>query len=442
MIRRVRGGGPLGDNVLVTEAAPHDDAPGDPPLPPPTGPGAAGEFAVEPTDGVSIVAATVPANVAPWPVTTAGPGPSVPTRSVPTPADEEPPVTRAQLRAAQHRRRGDPTRRLWTVLGVLALVGILVFVVAGRNRSADPTAAPAVAPGTPTASLAGPLGQAEDLARLAGVRVIDTGAGRAPDVQLPQRPLQVAATARRALRGGTGRVAAPGATVRVAGVTVRGSDATVVENSYGDPQLVTLTPQTTLPGLVGALTGAQPGARLLVAIPPAEAFGAQGNPQLGVAAAEHLVFVFDVLDVLPDSADGAAVAPAPGLPTVTVDATGPHVQVPQAAPPTALVSQPLLAGVGPPVRAGQTVVVHYLGVLWKDGAVVDTSWQTREPFPVPGIGQADVIPAWNKALVGVRVGTRLLLIVPPAEGYGAAGSPPSIAGTDTLVFVVDVLAAY
>ena len=53
-----------------------------------------------------------------------------------------------------------------------------------------------------------------------------------------------------------------------------------------------------------------------------------------------------------------------------------------------------------------------------------------------------VIKAWDTELVGKTVGSRVLLVVPPADGYGAAGSPPKISGTDTLVFVVDILAAY
>jgi len=53
-----------------------------------------------------------------------------------------------------------------------------------------------------------------------------------------------------------------------------------------------------------------------------------------------------------------------------------------------------------------------------------------------------VIKAWDSQLVGQPVGSRVLLVVPPADGYGAAGSPPKISGTDTLVFVVDILAAY
>lgn len=397
----------------------------------------------------------VPAAAAPWPVS--GPargeaGSGYPPANVSEGRSEvdsagAPTLSRAQRRAAQARTgTTSATRRFWFLLGALAVLGLAVFVVLIRGR-AEPGAGPLAGPPPAATSAvpvgAGAAGRAEDLARLATVQVTDTAPGQAPTVAVPQRPLRVASTARRTLRAGSGRAAATGGTVRLAGVTVRGSDGSVVETSYGDPQLVTLTPQATLAGLVGALTGVQPGARVVIAVPPAEAFGAQGNPQLAVAADEHLVFVFDVLDVLPGQAEGVAVAPAPGLPTVTVVAgSGPAVQVPAGSPPGTLVTQPLIEGLGSPIRAGQDIVVHYTAVLWKDGSVVDSTWSSQQPFLVSGIGQADVIPAWNKTLVGARVGSRLLLVVPPADGYGPAGSPPAISGTDTLVFVVDILAAY
>jgi peptidylprolyl isomerase len=58
------------------------------------------------------------------------------------------------------------------------------------------------------------------------------------------------------------------------------------------------------------------------------------------------------------------------------------------------------------------------------------------------IGAGRVIPAWDKGLVGKKIGSQVLLIVPPGEGYGAEGAPSvGISGTDTLVFVVDILDA-
>ena len=57
------------------------------------------------------------------------------------------------------------------------------------------------------------------------------------------------------------------------------------------------------------------------------------------------------------------------------------------------------------------------------------------------LGSGQVIAGWNQGLAGQRVGSRVLLVVPPRLGYGKAGNPPAITGKDTLVFVVDILAA-
>ena len=53
-----------------------------------------------------------------------------------------------------------------------------------------------------------------------------------------------------------------------------------------------------------------------------------------------------------------------------------------------------------------------------------------------------VVPGWDKTLVGQNVGSRVILAIPPEEGYGKQGQPDAgISGTDTLYFVVDILGA-
>ena len=79
-------------------------------------------------------------------------------------------------------------------------------------------------------------------------------------------------------------------------------------------------------------------------------------------------------------------------------------------------------------------------MLWKDGKKFDASGDRGTSFDTP-IGGGQVIKGWDKGLVGQTVGSRILLVVPPADGYGAKGSPPLIGAKDTLVFVVDILAA-
>ena len=93
-------------------------------------------------------------------------------------------------------------------------------------------------------------------------------------------------------------------------------------------------------------------------------------------------------------------------------------------------------GKGAKVASGQTVRVAYTGALWGNGKVFDSN---ATGFTT-AIGVGQVVPGWDKSIVGQTVGSRLLLVVPPADGYGAQGQG-EIKGTDTMVFVVDILAA-
>ncbi len=105
-------------------------------------------------------------------------------------------------------------------------------------------------------------------------------------------------------------------------------------------------------------------------------------------------------------------------------------------------SQVLIKGTGPVVAAGQTITVHYTGVIWASGKQFDSSWDRGQPIDFQ-IGVGKVIAGWDEGLVGQTVGSQVLLVIPPDKGYGSAGqSSAGISGTDTLVFVVDILDAY
>lgn len=117
----------------------------------------------------------------------------------------------------------------------------------------------------------------------------------------------------------------------------------------------------------------------------------------------------------------------------------PKVTVPKGPPPKTLVVKDLRKGTGVAAQGGDKITVHYTGVLYENGKKFDSSWDTGQPFP-PFILEANaVIPGWDKGLIGMRVGGRRELIVPPRLAYGAQGSPPSIPPNATLVFVIDLL---
>jgi peptidylprolyl isomerase len=144
----------------------------------------------------------------------------------------------------------------------------------------------------------------------------------------------------------------------------------------------------------------------------------------------------------------AATAPEHGT-DIGITATGnlgdkPAITVPEADPPEDLVAEVLVDGTGNEVASGQYLVTDYLGQTWKrvDGEanVFDNSYDNDTPMGSL-IGTGAMIQGWDKALVGQRVGSRVLLVIPPALGYGAKANPSKDLAGHTLVFVVDILGA-
>ena len=213
--------------------------------------------------------------------------------------------------------------------------------------------------------------------------------------------------------------------------------------SEGTPTLFT---GTLLPGLATALEGQKVGSRVLAVIPPKDAFGAAGNSSIGVGANDTVVFVIDMLKSFNNTAGVSGTQTSDGggaLPTVTAGAAGkgPTITIPNTAAPKTLQVKTLIKGTGAVVKKGQYIVVQYTGVNWRTKKVFDSSWSRSEPFAT-AIGEGQVIKGWDDGLVGQTVGSRVLLVIPPADGYGSAGSSSAgIKGTDTLVFAVDIIAA-
>jgi peptidylprolyl isomerase len=116
----------------------------------------------------------------------------------------------------------------------------------------------------------------------------------------------------------------------------------------------------------------------------------------------------------------------------------PQVKVPKGPPPKKLVENELRKGDGATAKRGDEVTVQYVGVGYESGQEFDSSWSRNEPFPFT-LGSNSVIPGWEKGIVGMKVGSRRELIIPPELAYGSAGSPPAIGPDETLIFVVDLL---
>jgi len=204
---------------------------------------------------------------------------------------------------------------------------------------------------------------------------------------------------------------------------------------------------TMLPGLETALIGQKVGSRVLAVIPPADGYGTSGNSQLGITGTTTLVFVIDVIKSYADTASASGTRQTDGggsLPTVSArPGTAPTVTIPAATPPTTLVTKTLIKGTGPKVVKGQFVVAQYAGYIWRTKKTFGSTWSSGPPYGfVTDASPEQVIPGWDSGLVGQTVGSRVMLVIPPKDGYGRTGqSQIGVTGTDTLVFVVDIIDA-
>ena len=115
----------------------------------------------------------------------------------------------------------------------------------------------------------------------------------------------------------------------------------------------------------------------------------------------------------------------------------PTVIVPAGNPPTTPELTDLIVGNGQPAKIGQKLTVQYVLATYSTRKVIQSSW-TAQPYTFT-LGAGQVITGWDKGLVGMRVGGRRELILPPSLGYGSVARGGGIAANDTLVFVVDLL---
>ena len=248
---------------------------------------------------------------------------------------------------------------------------------------------------------------------------------------------------------GDGETVADGDTVSTNWWIGNGFTEEEAQSTYskgGAAQSVELS-QDVLPFLRETIIGHKVGDRVVLLTSAEEAFGEGGRPDIGIGNKDSVLAVVDILgrsDTVPplDGPQGEEKKPAGWAPTlIEKDGVITGFDFSTAHRPSGkLIATTLVKGDGAKVKSGQTLTVDYLGQVYGADKPFDESY-SKEPAEFP-IGVGQVIAGWDERLVGRTVGSRVILEIPPAKGYGEQGNEQAgIEGTDTLFFVVDILAA-
>lgn len=332
---------------------------------------------------------------------------------------------------------------LGTVLAVLLVGSGVTLYLANRPDGDKPPAAADAAPSaapTPTQDPVPPI--------TAEAKVLPTVAGEFGQKATITLPTEAAdgGFVVKTLVEGTGPKVDKGNWVTVDFTSKNWTTGKDMASSFDNnkPQLFQAGGGKLIPALDDAVTGHTAGSRLVVIAPPAAAFGAQGNAQMGVGAKDNLVFVIDIKQATaPDATvSGDVAAPAEGMPKVTDNGKKPATitPVPGVAAPTELKTSVLIQGKGRKIESGEKVVVQYTGALYADGKQFDSSLERGQAFSFV-TGGGGVIEGWDKAVTGQAIGSRIEVVIPSALGYGEKGSGDKIPANATLVFVIDILDA-
>lgn len=301
-------------------------------------------------------------------------------------------------------------------ISFLSLAAAAVLVLAGCSGGAEPNATPgSTAASGDLCSVATASGAATDAV------TVDGDPGTISNATF-ESPLEVDALQSKIIHEGSGDPVADGDLITYA---LSAFDAEtgerLADNGYGPGELlpVQITAQHPLGQLFGC---AGAGSRAVAAFPASQ----EGSAQ---------IYIVDLLSVVPSAAWGEPQEPVAGMPEVAVAEDGtPSVTIPEGDAPTETQLAVLKKGDGEVVQAGDGVLVQYLGVKWADGSEFDSTWSRGAPT---AFQTNAVVVGFQKALEGQPVGSQVLVVVPPADGYGPTEGHNL--QHDTLVFVVDIL---
>lgn len=191
--------------------------------------------------------------------------------------------------------------------------------------------------------------------------------------------------------------------------------------------------------IADALVCAQAGSRIVLTSP-------NKKVNAGLGGSSSAVAVIDVHAVYLPKADGVNQLPKDGMPDVITAVDGqPGIVVQELQKPTTARSEVVKAGGGAVVTKKSTPVIMFTAWTWpasgdKPSVVtaLDT-WSTGVATTVSLSSQSGLPPKLASALIGQRVGSQVLVVLPPKDGFPAASEPQGVTAGDTVIFVVDIV---
>jgi len=302
--------------------------------------------------------------------------------------------------------------KTFITLAAVAVGMILLTGCTGGSNSAQQTPAPPV----DLCSIAAPSGPVSEA-------VLVEGEFGAPAATSFAHPLAITGAERSIVVEGGGPALNSASLVTLATTVFDAATGVRVRTTGYDDAATLPIPAVNVGQLLGCATV---GSRVLVAVPETD----QDGPT---------IWVLDVLGAQASKATGKEQKPVEGMPTVELASSGaPTITIPGEEPPTKTTVTLLKKGDGAVVASGDSVMVQYTGVRWSNGEVFDSSWNNGAPT---ALVTTDLIDGYRQALEGQKVGSQVLVVIPPKSAYGGGEINEDDLTGETLVFVIDILAA-
>lgn len=265
--------------------------------------------------------------------------------------------------------------------------------------------------------------------------------GSKPEISF-DTPLKVENQSHQVIQEGDGDVIQDGDRVCTRSIAIDSKNGKEINSTWDEetPECSIVIDKTSIPAYYDVFRGQKINTTIAIGIDDQQEGGQSGSGKdsQGSSYIMALTFVSKTKDL--KRAEGEKVKEIPAdLPKISLSNTGkPSLDLNNYKPTNTLVSQTLIKGKGAKVGEHQTVSANYTGWLASDGKQFDSSWDRGQ---ASDFSLDQVVKGWQQGLAGQTVGSQVLVIVPPDLGYGDQ-EKSGIPANSTLIFVVDILAAY